>query len=245
MSPAVSVESLTVAYGSAVVLRDVSFRVEQGEVLFVMGSSGGGKTTLLKAVAGLVPYSGGRIEVEGVDVAAEPERARRAMGLVFQYGALLDYLNVAENVLFGLRRQRRLGAKEAAGILEGLLAAVGLEGTGQKMPDELSGGMRKRVALARALAMEPQVLLYDEPTSGLDPVTAYAIDRLIRDTRDRTGATSIVVSHDLTSAFRVGENAAFLLGGELAYHGPARGLADSNVPEIQELVMKSRADALA
>ncbi|MGE3128237.1 MAG: ABC transporter ATP-binding protein [Fimbriimonadaceae bacterium] len=245
MSTAVLVESLSVSYGTSRVLNEVSLEVAQGEILFVMGASGGGKTTLLKAIAGLVPHSGGRIEVEGVDVAKDPEHARRAMGFVFQYGALLDYLNVSENVLFGLRRQRRLGRQEAGTILEGLLSAVGLEGNELKMPDELSGGMKKRVALARALAMEPQVLLYDEPTSGLDPVTAYSIDKLIVDTRDRIGATSIVVSHDVNSAMRAADSVVFLLAGEVAYFGTAAGLSQSTVPEIQELVTKARAEVLA
>lgn len=243
MNPAVVVDSLSVSYGTHRVLKDVSLSVDPGEILFVMGASGGGKTTLLKAIAGLIPYSAGSVQVEGVDVAQEPEAARRAMGFVFQYGALLDYLNVGENVLFGLRRLRRLGRAEAGTILEGLLASVGLEGNEGKMPDELSGGMRKRVALARALAMEPQVLLYDEPTSGLDPVTAYSIDKLILETTQRTGATSIVVSHDVNSAMRVANNVAFFLAGEVAFFGPVARLAQSAVPEIQELVQKSKAEA--
>lgn len=238
------VEDLVVSYGRSDVLKGVSLSVPEGEILCVMGASGGGKTTLLKAVAGLVWARSGRVEVAGVDVRAEPERARLAMGLVFQYGALFDYLNVQENVLFGLRRKVRLGAKLAAETAERLLGQVGLPGTGAMMPSELSGGMRKRVALARALATEPQVLLYDEPGSGLDPVTAFAIDRLIVETRDRTGSTAVVVSHDVTSVVRVADSVAFLVAGEVAYWGPPEGLAGCAVPGVQEVLAAARAESL-
>lgn len=233
------------SYRSKDVLRDVALRVLPGRIVSIMGASGGGKTTLLKAIAGLVPYRAGTIEVAGVDVGAHPERARLAMGLVFQYGALFDYLNVQENVLFGLRRKTRLDAASARTTADRLLGQVGLEGTGGLMPSELSGGMRKRVALARALATEPQVLLYDEPTSGLDPVTAYSIDRLIVDTRDRTGATALVVSHDLNSVLRVSDLVAFLVGGEVVYDGQPEGLLESRAPEIQEVVRAARSGSFS
>lgn len=245
MTPAVLVEGLSVSYGRKEVLRDVGLQVPSGHVAAIMGASGGGKTTLLKAIAGLVPYRDGKIEVAGVDVGAQPEQARLGMGLVFQYGALFDYLNVQENVLFGLRRKARLSPAEARTTAERLLGQVGLEGTGSLMPSELSGGMRKRVALARALATEPQVLLYDEPTSGLDPVTAFSIDRLIVDTRERTGSTALVVSHDLNSVLRVSDQVAFLVSGRMVYDGPPAGLLESGVPEIEEIVRAARSESLA
>jgi phospholipid/cholesterol/gamma-HCH transport system ATP-binding protein len=184
----------------------------------------------------------GEIVVDGTNVVEEPEVARHKMGLVFQYAALFDYLNVADNVLFGVRRQKDI--KDKTEFVKQRLADVGLEGVEHLMPSELSGGMRKRVGLARALALEPKVLLYDEPTSGLDPVTAYSIDQLIVSTRDRLGTTCVVVSHDVNSVFRVADQIAFLEGGRLTFKGDPRDFKASHEDAIEELVSKSRADSL-
>lgn len=240
-----TIDHLSQSYGRRQVLFDIDIAVGGGEVLVVMGSSGGGKTTLLKCIAGLLPITSGDVVVDGVSVKREPDRARERMGMVFQYAALFDYLDVRDNVLFGVRRQRHIGKQEATRIVDEQLAAVGLQGDSGLMPNELSGGMRKRVGLARALAMEPKVLLYDEPTSGLDPVTAYSIDQLIVDTRDRTGATSIVVSHDVTSVLRVADRIAFLDSGQLLFLGPPDEFRKSHQAEIDNLVTKARAENLA
>lgn len=236
----VDIKGLSHWYGKRQVLHDVSLNVADAEILVVMGSSGGGKTTLLKCVSGLVPILHGDVRINGVSMKSEPEAARSHLGMVFQYAALFDYLNVQENVLFGVRRQRRLGVKEAQQIVDEQLAAVGLSGAATLMPNELSGGMRKRVGLARALAMQPSLLLYDEPTSGLDPVTAYAIDQLIVETRDRTGATSIVVSHDVSSVLRVADRIAFLAEGRLLFLGTPDEFKASKDPVIDDLVRKAR-----
>ena len=239
-----TVKDLSHSFGDKQVLKDINLHVDKGEILAIMGSSGGGKTTLLKCISGLLKPTVGEIEVDGVDVVKSPEEARRHMGLVFQYAALFDYLDVSENVLFGVRRMRHLKKQEAQQLVADKLEEVGLTGSENLMPSELSGGMRKRVGLARALAMEPTVLLYDEPTSGLDPVTAYSIDQLIVETRDRRRATSVVVSHDVTSVFRVADRIAFLHLGDLLFDGTPEQFREAQEGPIGELVDKARTESL-
>ncbi|QYK53580.1 MAG: ATP-binding cassette domain-containing protein [Fimbriimonadaceae bacterium] len=239
------VESVSHKFGERLVLKDISFEVGEREIAVIMGSSGGGKTTLLKCITGLLKPTSGSITVDGVDVVAEPDLARGKMGLVFQYAALFDSLNVRDNILFGLRRQKHLSRTEEDEVLAKLLDQVGLEGVERMMPSELSGGMRKRVGLARALCMEPQLLLYDEPTSGLDPVTAYSIDRLIVDTRDRLGLTSVVVSHDVSSIFRVADRILFLHQGELLFNGSPEAFRSEKNGPIGELIQKAKSESLA
>lgn len=238
------VDNLSQSYGSKQVLFDIDFEVGPGEVIVVMGSSGGGKTTLLKCMSGLLPILSGDVIVDGVSVRQDPDGAREKMGMVFQYAALFDYLNVSDNILFGVKRRRKLGKAKAKELVSAQLEAVGLAGTENLNPDELSGGMRKRVGLARALALEPKVLLYDEPTSGLDPVTAYSIDQLIMETRDRTGATSVVVSHDVTSVFRVADRIAFLEAGKLLFLGTPDEFRQSHEAAIEDLVKKAKSEKL-
>lgn len=238
------VERLEHAFGAHKVLEDINLDVGEGEILAVMGSSGGGKTTLLKCVSGLVRPTSGKIVVDGIDVVAHPEKAREKMGLVFQYAALFDYLDVRDNVLFGVRRKHNVKRKDEDEFVKRMLDQVGLEGKEGLFPSELSGGMRKRVGLARALAMEPKVLLFDEPTSGLDPITAYSIDQLIVETRDRLGMTCVVVSHDVTSVFRVADRIAFLEKGRLVFHGTPEEFRAASQGDIRELVEKARAESL-
>lgn len=240
----VQVQGLHLSYEGRAVLAGIDLEVPEGEVLAVMGSSGGGKTTLLKCIAGLLSPTSGDVLVDGLSVVRKPDEVHARVGLVFQHAALFDYLNVADNVLFGVRRHKKLSKSQESELLECLLADVGLQGSAKLMPSELSGGMRKRVGLARALALSPKVLLYDEPISGLDPVTAYAIDGLIVHTRDRTGTTSIVVSHDVTSVFRVADRIAFLHQGELMFLGTQEEFRSSSSPALQELVERSRAESL-
>lgn len=240
------VRELTHRFGDKTVLTDLNFDVESGQIAVIMGSSGGGKTTLLKCITGLLTPTEGTIEVDGVNVVKNPEIARGKMGLVFQYAALFDSLNVRDNVLFGYRRQHpRRNALEEEQKLTDLLGDVGLSGVEAMMPSELSGGMRKRVGLARALIMEPQLLLYDEPTSGLDPVTAYSIDELIVETRNRLGLTSVVVSHDVTSIFRVADQILFLHQGELLFNGSPEEFRNVQSGPIGELIGKARAEELS
>ena len=228
----VRVSGLTHRFGERVVLQDVTFELEPGEILCVLGSSGGGKTTLLRCVGGLIVPSGGEIEIMGYSVRRKGAEARAHTGFVFQYSALFDSLTVEENVLFGLRRRQRVGPKEGTALATRLLEEVGLTDVLKQKPAELSGGMRKRVGLARALAMAPEVLLYDEPTSGLDPVTAYTIDRLIKETRDRTQATSIVVTHDVACVRRVADKVLFLHKGEAVFWGTRDEFLSADAPAV-------------
>lgn len=241
----VEVQGVTKRFGDKTVLEDINLSIPKGAIVAIMGSSGGGKTTLLKCIAGLHPYDKGSIVVSGVDVAKDGDEARKRMGLVFQSAALFDYMTVADNILFGIRRRRKIGRKEAGDVVAAALESVGLTDVGHLMPSELSGGMRKRVGIARALALEPEVLLYDEPTTGLDPITAYTIDAEIVELRDKIGVTSLVVSHDVSSVFRVADRIAFLEAGHLTYDGDPQGFEGSSREAIRELVDKSRAKSFS
>jgi len=241
----VRVKGLTHAFGDRVVLRDLDLEIGKGEIVAIMGTSGGGKTTLLKCITGLLMPTAGTVEVDGIDVRSDPEAARRKMGMVFQSAALFDYLDVAGNVLFGVRRWLRLDREAESRLMRETLATVGLEDVEHLMPSELSGGMRKRVGIARALALSPAVMLYDEPTTGLDPITTYTIDALIARVRETLGATSVIVSHDVSSVFRVADRIAFLESGELSFVGSPEAFAESGRPAIREMVEKARAESFA
>jgi len=239
----VKVQGVSHSFGPKAVLKDIDLEVGPGEILAIMGSSGGGKTTLLKCISGLLKPQSGHIEVAGIDAVSHPELARRKMGMVFQSAALFDYLSVADNVLFGVKRWSKLNHADQQALMEELLETVGLAGTEKLMPNELSGGMRKRVGIARALALRPEVMLYDEPTTGLDPVTVYTIDQLIVNVRERYKVTSIVVSHDVSSVFRTADRIAFLDKGELIFVGGVEDFQASREKAILELVQKSEARA--
>ena len=244
----IRVRDLSHRFGDKVVLDNVSLEVNEGETVAVMGSSGSGKTTLLRCMSALLEPTSGAVELMGTDVTKcsqrELEEIRHKLGVVFQSAALFDYLNVEDNVLFAVRRQRRLGGKQQRELVAKLLATVGLTGTEKLLPNELSGGMRKRVGLARALASEPKIMFYDEPTSGLDPVTAYAIDGLIKEVDVNMHATSVVVTHDLHSALRVADRVLFLHKGQMIADSPPRDFVDLDIPEIRSLVEAAAADQL-
>lgn len=240
----IKVEGLGHSYGRRQVLSDVSFQVEEGEIAVIIGSSGGGKTTLLKCLAGLIKPTEGSITIDGIDMVKEPERGRKLTGFVFQYAALFDYMDVAANIIFGVERRRRISRKESQQIVEDRLAEVGLEDAASLMPSELSGGMKKRVGMARALALEPKVIFYDEPTSGLDPLTAYSIDQLIVRTRDAHNMTSFVVSHDIVSVMRVADKILFLSKGNLAFFGTPEEFRRTQHPEITDLLLKAYAESI-
>lgn len=238
----IEVSHLTHRFGTKTVLHDINLKVHPGEIVAVMGASGGGKTTLLRCITGLITPSEGEVTIDDVSVRKSPEVARTKLGLVFQSAALFDYLSVRDNVAFGLKRQRGSTAKSVEETVRRMLDVVGLAEAADKMPSELSGGMKKRVGLARALAMNPSALLYDEPTSGLDPVTAYSIDHLIVDTRNRLGVASVVVSHDISSVFRVADKVAFLDAGHLVFFGTPADMRQTRQPSIDELLEKARAE---
>ena len=239
--PVIKVENIKKTFDGNQVLKGINLEVHQGEILALMGSSGGGKTTLLKCISGLIRPTEGRVVVSGLDVRKEPELARKRMGMVFQSAALFDYLNVHDNVAFGVRRWKKVKGKELTELVDQTLLRVGLDVVEQLMPSELSGGMRKRVGIARARALQPDVILYDEPTTGLDPITTYTIDRLIVSLREEVGVTSIVVSHDVNAVLRVADRIAFLHKGELAFLGTPDQFESDNHASIRELVLKAQA----
>ena len=240
----IEIKDLSHSFGPNQVLKNVSLFVGEGEILAVMGSSGGGKTTLLRCISGLIKPTSGNVVVDGIDVQAEPEEARKKMGMVFQSAALFDYLTVEQNVLFGVRRHLKLSTKDEQHLLADTLSRVSLTGNEHLLPAELSGGMKKRVGMARAIALNPKVLLYDEPTTGLDPITTYQIDELVASLRKSLGATSMLVSHDLISVQRTADRVAFLDKGEIAFVGTPSEFLKSDHPAIKEVVEKSQARTL-
>lgn len=237
---AIEVRGVTYDVGARRILSDVDLDADTGEVTAIMGMSGSGKTSLLKCLSGLVKPSGGTIRVGGELITGRSERdlerVRLGIGLVFQYAALFDSLSVYDNVSFGLVRNRRLSDDDVRQRVSSLLADVGMPGTESMMPSELSGGMQKRVGLARALAMEPGVLLYDEPTSGLDPVIARTIDDLIVDTGRSRKVTSVVVSHDIQSIFRIADRIAMVHEGRIVAVGRPSEIRSSSDPLVRSFV---------
>jgi len=200
-------------------LKHINLSIKEGETLAIIGGSGSGKSTLLRLLIGLIRPTSGQILVRGRDVAGlseeEWDKLRLRMGMVFQYSALFDSMTVGDNVAFGLREHTDKSEAEISRIVQEKLALVGLEGVEQMMPNELSGGMKKRVGLARAIACEPSVIFYDEPSSGLDPIMTARIDELIVNTQRKLGVTSVVVTHDMASACRIADRIAMIYEGEL------------------------------
>ena len=196
---------LNMEYGERIIMRDVNLTIKKGETLAVVGPSGTGKSTLLKLLIGLARPTSGQVWVDGKEISRlkekELDEARLGMGMVFQYSALFDSMSVGENVAFGLRQHTDMKEDEIRRVVEERLAGVGLAGLADAMPNELSGGMKKRVGLARALAFKPNIILYDEPSSGLDPIMSRKIDELILETQKNFGVTSVVVTHDMESHF--------------------------------------------
>jgi phospholipid/cholesterol/gamma-HCH transport system ATP-binding protein len=230
------VENVERRFGSFVALTGVNMRITRGAITVVIGGSGAGKTTLLKILIGLDRPTSGSVRIGGTDITRLGERelnkVRRRFGMVFQYSALLDSMTVLENVAFPLREHTRLREREVVERVREKLAVLGLEGTEDKYPSELSGGMRKRVGLARALMLDPEAVLYDEPTSGLDPITSRRVDDLILETRDRFGVTSIVISHDMAGALRIADHIALLAKGRVVAEGPPRELVKDRDAEL-------------
>lgn len=223
------------------VLKGVDLSVDAGETRVVIGQSGEGKSVLLKHIIGLLQPDSGDIRVDGVSLDFRDRRSvsrvRSAVGMLFQGSALFDSLNVHDNVAFGLIEQRKLARREIDRIVEEKLELVNLRGAGRLMPAELSGGMKKRVGLARALAAGPKVMLYDEPTTGLDPITADVINDLIRDMQRKLGVTSIVVTHDMTSAYKVGDQLSMLYRGRIIQTGTPEIIRNTKDPVVRQFIL--------
>lgn len=228
----VAVEGLTKKFGSNLVLDDISFNVEPGEIFVLMGPSGSGKSVLLKHIVGLEAPTAGRVTINGLDAANLETREKVRIALVFQAGALFNSLSVYDNLALYLREHR---ITNEAGIREKVMHALqilSLEGTAKKAPSELSGGMKKRVAIARALVMEPQLMLYDEPTSELDPVMSATISEIIATLKEEYRVTSMVVSHDRDLALSIADRVGILMDGKLLSLGPPSELQHPSDPRI-------------
>ncbi|HEY5345151.1 MAG TPA: ABC transporter ATP-binding protein [Verrucomicrobiae bacterium] len=236
----IEVRQLKKSFGSQPVLDGVSFRIEGGESVAIIGRSGGGKSVLLKHLIGLLQPDAGEVLVNGENIVAMNERqllrVRRKFGMVFQGAALFDSMTVAENVAFSLRQHEHFTEQEITQRVAAALDMVDLPGTENKNPAELSGGMRKRVGLARAIIYEPQILLYDEPTTGLDPIVSDSIDKLIIRVRDQLKVTSIVVTHDMRSARRVGNHVLMLHEKKIYANCTPEALFASHDPVVRQFV---------
>jgi phospholipid/cholesterol/gamma-HCH transport system ATP-binding protein len=228
------------SFGENPVLRGVNLEVREGESMVVIGGSGSGKTVLIKCIIGLIRPEEGEIYVDGLEITSLNERemndVRKKFGMLFQWGALFDSLTVWENVGFGLRWQAHLTEGEIRKIASEKLELLGLRNVENLMPSQLSGGMKKRVSLARAIAMEPEILLYDEPTTGLDPIMADAINDLIVQMKEKLKVTSITITHDMKSAYKIGDRIAMLCQGKIIEVGSSEEIKHSPNPIVQQFI---------
>lgn len=243
--------NINVDFGGKRVLEDINLDIAKGESMVIIGPSGSGKSTMLRLIVGLLKPSAGKIYIDGQEITAMGEddlnKIRLRMGMVFQYSALFDSMTVGENVAFGLRQHTAMDDEAIARVVRKKLRMVGLSGQEEVMPNELSGGMKKRVSLARAVAIDPEVVLYDEPTAGLDPIMANTIDRLIVSTKRITGVTSVVVTHHMNSAFNIADRIAMIYEGRIVEVGSADQIKNSENEIVQRFIqgikITSRLDA--
>lgn len=239
----IEVIDLYKSFGKNHVLRGVNLRIERGESVVVIGGSGSGKSVLIKNIIGLLRPDSGKVIIDGVDITVLKEKelyeVRRKFGMLFQYAALFDSMKVWENVAFALIRQKGMKEKEAKDIAIEKLRMVGLVGVEDLMPSELSGGMKKRVGLARAIAHEPEILLYDEPTTGLDPIMADAINDLIIEMRNKLKVTSIAITHDMNSAYKIADRIAMLYNGVIIETGTPGEIKNTKNPIVRQFITGS------
>ncbi|HEV8399910.1 MAG TPA: ABC transporter ATP-binding protein [Gemmatimonadales bacterium] len=228
------------AFGPKPVLAGLSLKIADAETLVIIGYSGTGKSVALKHIVGLLQPDAGDVIVDGQAVSTlerdDLTKLRQGIGYVFQFAALFDSMTVADNLALGLRRRRGLSDEEIDDRVREALALVDLSGTEQRLPAELSGGMRKRVGIARAIALQPRYILYDEPTTGLDPVTSAVIDRLMVRTREHLGVTGVVVTHDMRSAYTVGDRIAMLYEGRIRQVGTVAEIQETEDPVVRQFI---------
>src|SRR5204863_2075819 len=236
----IEVRELKKSFGANCILDGVSFRIDKGESVVIIGRSGGGKSVLLKHLIGLLQPDAGQVLVDGENIVPMNERdllrVRSKFGMLFQGAALFDSMTVAQNVGFAFRRNHHLQEKQIAEKVAEILEMVDLPGTEDKKPSELSGGMKKRVGLARAIIYEPQIILYDEPTTGLDPIVSDSIDQLILKVRDCLDVTSVVVTHDMRSARRVGQRIMMLHDRKIHATGTPDEIFNSKDPCVRQFI---------
>lgn len=239
----IEIKDLYKSFNNLRVLQGLNLTIEKGETLVVIGRSGCGKSVLLKHIIGILKPDSGRIIVDGVDITEigedELNEYRKRFGMLFQGGALFDSLNVRENVAFGIEEHLNLPEEEVSQRVREYLSMVGLEGIENKKPAELSGGMRKRVALARAIAMNPEFILYDEPTTGVDPIMGDIINNLILKLHDQLRVTSIVVTHDMVSAYKIADRIAMLYNGKIIFIGSPEEIKGTNHPIVRQFITGS------
>jgi phospholipid/cholesterol/gamma-HCH transport system ATP-binding protein len=231
------------SFGRQQVLKGVNLRIPQGEILVIIGQSGSGKSVMLRLLIGLLRPNRGQVIIEGTDItqlsSRQLDRVREQFGMLFQGGALFDSMTVFENVAFPLREKTKLSKEEITAKAQNMLDSVGLGEMGYKFPAELSGGMKKRTALARALVTSPSIILFDEPTTGLDPVLSRAIHQLIKDTHGAFGYTAIIVSHEIPEVFDIATRVAVLHEGKIIEEGTPEMILKSANPVIQQFIAGS------
>ncbi|MCC6749545.1 MAG: ABC transporter ATP-binding protein [Deltaproteobacteria bacterium] len=246
----IRVRGLRKSFGDQPVLRGVDLDIERGRINVVIGGSGAGKSVLMKHLIGLLKPDSGQIYVDGEDLVPmndfQLNRVRQKFGMLFQYAALFDSMTVEENVIFPLLEHRRgtMSRTEMRALVRDKLNALGLYNVEQKYPAELSGGMRKRVGLARAIVLEPAILFYDEPTTGLDPVATKNVDEMIAEIAETLGVTSVVISHDMASTFRIGHRVSMLYKGRIIASGRPEEILEDPHPALHEFVTTSAAISL-
>ncbi len=222
------------------VLRGIDLHCLKGEITVIIGRSGGGKSVLLKHVIGLIKPDEGRVMIDDQDITRMSEyrlnQVRRKIGMLFQDAALFDSMTVGDNVAFPLHEHTGLSRRQAREVVSEKLRLVGLSGIEDEIPANLSGGMRKRVGLARAIALEPQILLFDEPTTGLDPIMCDAINRLIKETQAQLGVTALVISHDIEGAYQIADHIAMLYEGQIIAQGSPDEIQASDNPYVQQFI---------
>lgn len=239
-TPAIEIVDLHRSFAGRPVLRGINLAVPRGTTTVILGGSGSGKSVLMKHIIGLLKPDSGEVRIDGQNIVPLQGRplgeVRRKFGMVFQNAALFDSMTVGDNVAFPLREHTRLPPDEVARRVAEKLDLVGLKGIEKRFPAELSGGMRKRVGLARAVILDPQIVLYDEPTTGLDPITTDSVDEMILDAKRALGVTSVVISHDIGSAFKVADQIAFLADGAIVAHGTPRDMRECEHPRVREFL---------
>ncbi|MBX3473239.1 MAG: ABC transporter ATP-binding protein [Planctomycetes bacterium] len=238
--PAISVRNLCKAYGDNRVLDNMSFDLERGRVYVVMGPSGCGKSTLLRHMIGAEEPDSGQVLIDGLDIQSanrrQREDAKRKYGVLFQSAALLNGLTVAQNVALPIARHTDLPRSTIDLMVKLKLELVGMGGAADKYPYEISGGMKKRAGLARAIALDPAIVFYDEPSAGLDPVMIGVIDKLIRDLTGKLGITSVVITHEMPSIFRIADEVMMLYGGKITFRGTPEDLRNSTIPLVRQFI---------